>query len=562
MMKKTLFTTFLGALSALMISAQTAPSVQTSLSSLPETSTRQTIQVKNPFIWADCPDPDIIRVGDYYYLVTTTMHLFPGAPIMRSTDLAHWETVSYLFDEIKDTPRYDLQQGTVYGRGQWATSLRYHKGTFWALFVANDDPHKSMVFKTDDPAKGWKLHSRLPAYHDSSLFFDDDDRVYVFSGSGDIHLVELTADLTAEKEGGIRKTLQLNGKPQGLHEGSRVVKHEGMYYLLCIAWPRTGREEIAYRSKNIEGPYDSKVILKSDFGGFPLAGQGTIVEGKHGEWYGVMFQDRGGVGRVLTVEPCSWIDGWPILGTYGDGKIPATVTLDGQCECHQEPDYARIEKDYQWNHNYIKEDIAPLPKKGEKVQFGQSLFSEGTYRMIAPFGNGGVVLKTSVMAKSIYDARNTLTWRTWGPTCSDTICIDARKMKDGDCAGLAAFNGDSGILTIKLSGGQYSLTMSEESVKLSNDKKEITEVSRNDIETIKLPKGKVGKIYLRIDGDFQPGHNDAANFYYSLDGKTFTQIGTQNYRMRFDFSRLFMGTRYAAFYYPTIQTGGQVTVTL
>ena len=149
----------------------------------------QTVQVKNPFIWADTPDPDIIRVGDYYYLVTTTMHLFPGGPIMRSSDLVHWETVSYLFDEIKDTPRYDLKEGTVYGRGQWATSLRYNNGTFWALFVANDEPHKSMVFKTDDPAKGWKLHSRLPAYHDSSLFFDDDGRVYVFSGSGDITLV-------------------------------------------------------------------------------------------------------------------------------------------------------------------------------------------------------------------------------------------------------------------------------------------------------------------------------------------------------------------------------------
>ena len=122
----------------------------------------QKIQVKNPFMWADVPDPDIIRVGDYYYLVSTTMHLFPGGPIMRSTDLVHWETVSYLFDEIKDTPRYDLKEGTVYGRGQWATSLRYHKGTFWALFVANDDPHKSMVFTTKDPAKGWKLHSRLP----------------------------------------------------------------------------------------------------------------------------------------------------------------------------------------------------------------------------------------------------------------------------------------------------------------------------------------------------------------------------------------------------------------
>ena len=80
--------------------------------------TTPTIQVKNPFMWTDAPDPDIIRVGDYYYLVTTTMHLFPGGPIMRSKDLAHWETVSYLFDEIKDTPRYDLKDGSVYGRIQ------------------------------------------------------------------------------------------------------------------------------------------------------------------------------------------------------------------------------------------------------------------------------------------------------------------------------------------------------------------------------------------------------------------------------------------------------------
>lgn len=510
---------------------------------LPLTETTPKIQVKNPFIWADCPDPDIIRVGDYYYLVSTTMHMFPGAPIMRSQDLVHWETVSYLFDSITDTPRYDLQEGTVYGRGQWATSLRYHDGTFWALFVANDDPHKSMVFRTDDPAKGWTLHSRLPAYHDSSLFFDDDGRVYVFSGSGDIKLVELTADLTAEKAGGVRKTLQLNGRPQGLHEGSRVVKHDGMYYLLCIAWPRTGREEIAYRSKNIEGPYDSKVILKSDLGGFPLAGQGTIVDGKHGEWYGVMFQDRGGVGRVLTIEPCSWIDGWPMLGTNGDGRIPETVTLDGQCDCHQQPQFATITKDYQWNHNYIKEDIT--------TQTG-SLTLPGEW----------VSLKTSRTASSIYDARNTVTWRTWGPTCSDTICIDARKMKDGDRVGLAALNGDSGVLTLCREGNKYFLVFSEENVRLTDNTKAITAVDRKEVERVPLAKGKVGKLYLRMEGDFTSPQRDTANFAYSLDGKTFQSIGTKDYKMRFDYRRLFMGSRYAAFYYATKQVGGQVTIGL
>lgn len=506
-----------------------------------ETTTTPKVTLKNPFMWTDTPDPDIIRVGEYYYLVTTTMHLFPGAPIMRSSDLVHWETVSYLFNEIKDTPRYDLKEGTVYGRGQWATTLRYHKGTFWALFVANDDPHKSMVFKSDDPAKGWTLHSRLPAYHDSSLFFDDDDRVYVFSGSGNISLVELNSDLTEEIPGS-RKRLELHGQPQGLHEGSRVIKHDGMYYLLCIAWPRTGREEIAYRSKNIYGPYDSKVILKSEFGGFPFAGQGTIVDGKNGEWYGVMFQDRGGVGRVLTIEPCSWIEGWPVLGTKGNGIIPETVSVPGDCECHKTADYAHITKDYQWNHNYIKEDI--------QSETG-SLTLPGAW----------VKLRTSVLANSIYDARNTITWRTWGPTCADTISIDATKMKDGDRAGLSAFNGDSGVLTISKEGKKTYLIFTEENVRLTDNTKEITNVDRKEVARIEIPSSKLKDIRLVMTGDFNP-KRDIATFHYSLDrGKTYKQIGG-DYKMIFDYRRLFMGTRFAAFYYPTKNVGGEVRITL
>lgn len=524
----------------------------TASAQLTETVTTPKIQVQNPFIWADTPDPDIIRVGEYYYLVTTTMHLFPGAPIMRSTDLVHWETVSYLFDEIKDTPRYDLNEGTVYGRGQWATTLRYHKGTFWALFVANDDPHKSMVFKTDDPAKGWKLHSRLPAYHDSSLFFDDDDRVYVFSGSGNISLVELEPDLTAEKKGGIKKTLQLNGKPDGLHEGSRVIKHDGMYYLLCISWPRTGRQEICYRSKNIEGPYDSKVILKSEFGGFGYAGQGTIVDGKHGEWYGVMFQDRGGCGRILTLEPCSWIDGWPVLGTNGDGKIPETVTLDGNCECHKTPALAVIEKDYQWNHNPDYKYIKTVPALEIK--------STAEYKGLNKQTAKSYTLTTNRPSESIYTALNTLTWRMWGPTCADTVSIDARKMLDGDKAGFCAFNGDSGILTITREGNKYYLILTEESCELDNHQKSVTGVKVKEIARVEIPKSKLKNIQLCITGDFNP-HRDLATFHYSLDGKRWNAIGGEDYKykMIFDYRRLFMGTRYAIFNYCTKTAGGSVT---
>ena len=125
-MNKTFFTALLVCQSALM-SAQTD-----------NYTTLHTEPVQNPMLWADVPDPDVIRVGDTFYLVTTTMHLMPGAPVMASKDLKNWETVGYIFNRLTDSPKYDLQEGTVYGRGQWATSLKYHNGRFYALLAPNE----------------------------------------------------------------------------------------------------------------------------------------------------------------------------------------------------------------------------------------------------------------------------------------------------------------------------------------------------------------------------------------------------------------------------------------
>ena len=473
---------------------------------------------RNPLFWADYPDPDIIRVGEYYYLVTTTMHLMPGAPIMRSKDLQHWETVSYLFDELKDIPAYDLNGGTKYGQGQWATSLRYHKGKFYALFVTNGVPG-SWIYTTEDPAKGWTLHSHLKGfYHDASLFFDDDDRVYVFSGSGSVDITELEADLSKEKEGGFKRHLEVQDTyDHGLLEGSRVIKHNGYYYLIMISWPRTGRHQLAYRAKSLDGRWEKRDILTDNFDQIGNVGQGTIVDGPNGEWYGVIFQDRGGVGRILTLSPVRWVDGWPLIGDE-DGQVTpcnevSTVTLDRQ-----------------WNHNPDKTAYTYNAKKKE------------------------LVLRTASVVDNLFMARNTLTWRMWGPTCSDTVCLDISGMKDGDRAGFAAFNGDAGLLTVCKDGGKTQLVLTEESVVLNQQKQvtdnKVTEKTRVDI------KGK--QVWLRIHGDFNRGR-DMATFEYSLDGKTFLPLGGE-FKMRFDYRRLFMGTRYAVFNYATKTKGGQVKV--
>jgi len=508
--------------------------------------------IKNPMLWADCPDPDVIRVGDTFYLVSTTMHLMPGAPVMASKDLQNWETVGYIFDKLTDSPKYDLQDGTVYGRGQWATSLKYHDGKFWALLAPNEGGAMgdTYIFTAPKAEGPWTIHSRLRHFHDATLFFDEDGTPYVFFGTGE--MCQLTRDLKGVVEGSLRHYFQREADERGLLEGTRVIKHNGTYYALLISHvyaPGRHRREVCYRTKDLNGVWEKNTILESDFGGFSYLAQGTIVDTEEGDWYGIMFQDRGGVGRVLTLSPVRWLDGWPMLGDEYN-KVPEVMRpyKSGQPETAivKSDDFSeeKLGLHWQWNHNPI--DNAWSLKERP----------------------GFLRLKTNRVVPNLYLAPNTLTQRMEGPTCSGYIRMDLTKMQDGDCAGLAAFNGDSGVLTIKKEGKKLVLQMSEQKVSLTDREKAVTNVEEKVVETIDLSaafksqssKQKSQIIYLRLDGDFRPGHNDVANFYYSLDGEEWTKIGTENYRMIFDYRRFFMGSKFGIFNYATKKAGGYVDV--
>ena len=501
-------------------------------------ATLHTEKIQNPMLWADVPDPDVIRVGDTFYLVSTTMHLMPGAPVMASKDLKNWETVGYIFDKLTDSPKYDLQQGTAYGRGQWATSLKYHNGKFYALLAPNEQGAMgdTYIFSAEKAEGPWTIVSRMRHFHDCSLFFDDDGRVYVIYGTGEL-----------------MRIFQKEADETGLLEGSRVVKYNGKYYLLMISHVYAAgrhRREVCYRADDIHGPYEKQVILESEFGGFSYEAQGTIVDSPSGDWYGIIFQDRGGVGRVLTVMPCRWINGWPMLGDE-NGKVPDEVRpfVSGEPEASivKSDDFsdAKLGLHWQWNHNPIDEAWSLTEKPGF------------------------LRLKTNRMVENIYLAPNTLTQRMEGPRCSAYIVMDYSNMKDGDCAGFAAFNSDTGGLFIKRTGKNYFLEMDELSVQLSDRDKEVTKVDQKTVEGVALTKlyPKAKKIWLRIDADFRPnqggrrmGGADCANFYYSMDGEQWIQIGTKDYRLSFDWRRFFMGTKFGIFCYATKKASGYVDV--
>lgn len=523
-MKRTLILTLLAALACLNMAAQSSDNGDGTFT--------------NPVIWADCPDPDVIRVGDDYYFVSTTMHLMPGAPIMHSKDLVNWEIISYIYDRFEETSRYSMEEGTVYGRGQWATSLRYRDGIFYAYFTPNDQPAKGYVYKTTDPRGKWERHAVIPHFHDASFFFDEDGRTYMVYGTGMIR--ELKPDLTDVLEGGLdMKLFERDSEENSLLEGSRMIKHDGKYYLLMISWPRGGiRREVCYRSDSIEGPYEKKVILETTFGGLgDGVAQGTIFDDPQGNWYGMIFQDRGGVGRVPMLMPCRWVDGWPMLGDE-NGKVPEIMEKPVQ---GQERKALTVSDDFgseklglwwQWNHNPV-DDAWSLTER------------PGYLRLKAK------------KAFSIFNARNTLTQRMEGPTCQATVAMDLRHMKNGDVAGFSAFNSDATLLKVRKKGGKLYLSMEEELVKLSPDTKAITEVKQGTFEEVRLKKPVV---YLRIEGDFRPGPTkDIVKFWYSLDNNDWKRIGPEC-RTSFDWQRFFMGTKFAIFNYATLEEGGYIDV--
>lgn len=495
--------------------------------------------VTNPMIWADAPDMDVLRVGDDYYMVSTTMHLMPGAPIMHSTDLKHWQTIGHVFDKLTDSPKYEMNGGTAYGRGQWATSLQYHDGMFYALFAPNDPVGgKTYIFRTKDPRGKWELVSRVQHFHDASLLFDDDGRVYVFSVQGQVD--ELTPDLQGLRADGFHgHAFNRDSTETGLLEGSRVIKVGGKYYAILISWPAGGkRRQVCYRADNIQGPWEKKVILESRFGGFYYVGQGTIVDSPTGQWYGVIFQDRGGVGRVPLLIPCTWKDGWPILGDE-NGQVPLTVETPFKENTDTtgvivSDDFSgqKLGLQWQWNHNSID----------SKWQLG---------------ARKGCLRLNAISAPNIFLARNTLTQRMGGPTCTGAIHIYIGAMRDGDRAGLAAFNGDTGMLIIKQDGKTRSLAMAETACKLDGDTKAVLDATYDEKATVRI-KGR--ELWLRIRADFRKEAGDMAVFEYKAkDKEDWRQLGPA-YKMTFDYRRMFMGSKFAIFNYNTKTDGGFVDV--
>lgn len=277
---------------------------------------------RNPLLFADYPDPDVVRVGADYYLVASSFHVVPGLPVLHSTDLVNWTLVGHAAPRLP-APRYDVP---VNGGGIWAPSLRFHEGYFWVYY---GDPDLGIFMtRARDPRGPWEpltLVKEAKGRIDPCPLWDDDGNVYLVhawaksrAGFNSVLTVNrLSPDGRRVVDEG---TLVFDGRDRHpTIEGPKFYERDGYYYIFAPAGGvKTGWQTVL-RSRHVLGPYEDRIVLEQ--GGTPINGphQGAWIDTPGGESWFLHFQDRGPWGRIPHLQPMTWREGWPVIGEDPDG---------------------------------------------------------------------------------------------------------------------------------------------------------------------------------------------------------------------------------------------------
>ena len=469
-----------------------------------------------PVIWADVPDVAPLRVGDTYYMVSTTMHFNPGVPVMTSKDLVNWEIASYCYETVEDRPKDRLEgEESDYMRGTWASSIRYNEADgFFYVTSFNSNVNSTYLFRTRDPRKTpWEFFRLSPKQYDESLWIED-GRFWVYATVPGrpykVRLTEMKSDFSGFVDEGrivLDNVTDCCGGT-GLGEGAQVFKRNGWYYLVNICWPQGScRTVVVHRSRTKEGPWEGKVVLEREG-----IAQGSFVDRPDGSWVAVLFGDRGAVGRIPYILETEWVDDWPVVlpKEVRDAAGTTHAEIPG-CVASDEFDGAALGGEWQWNHN---PDAAHW-SLSERPGFMR--------------------LRAGRVDRDILHARNTLTQRTFGPACEGVTRLDFSGLKEGDVAGLALLQKLYGLAAVRVRDGRKELVLWSPDGVPSREKQNVR-VNRavRERQTVPLP-AETSVVWLRAVCDFTPAKNpeytgipastDMGKFYWSLDGEKWTPLG-------------------------------------
>lgn len=489
----------------------------------------------NPLFYDEFSDPDMIRVGDDYYLTGTTMHTMPGLPILHSRDMVNWELISYAIDRLDLGPEMRMENGRdFYGQGIWAPCLRFDQDTFYIF--TNVNGHGTQVFKATDPRGPWKHEQMRARLHDLTVLFDDDGKKYAVWGYNEVKMIQLTDDLLDAVPGTERVIVEAGS---GAGEGSHIYKIDSKYYIT-----NTNYDPMCYqvclRADNPYGPYEVNVMSSEEnFGvgtswqvrdyrngppfninkpnenyvGCITLHQGGIIQTQTGDWWGWSMIDHNAVGRLTCLSPVTWVDGWPHFGLPGNlDRSPRTwvkpntgFSSKPKAVYERNDDFnSKLQKVWQWNH-------VPMDSKWSLKE------------------RKGYLRLHSLPANDFWLARNSLTQRAIGPESYATTELDIKKLEDGDIAGLALLN---------FPYAWIGVTKKEKKSVLQFFNQQENKVIEEEIST--------KTIWLRAHCNFD---TNIGKMSYSTDGENFNEIGGEiimPYQLR-----TFQGIRYSLFNFNT-----------
>lgn len=278
---------------------------------------------KNPILYADYSDPDVIRVGEDYYMTASSFNCIPGLPILHSRDLVNWTIVGHALKKQVPAAHYALPR---HGNGCWAPCLRHHNGVY---FIYWGDPDFGVyMVQTTDPAGDWSeplLVLEGKGIIDPSPLWDDDGSVWLVHGwagsragvNSLLTVNRLSSDGTKAVDEGKHVFDGHDAHPTV--EGPKFYKRDGYYYIFTPAGGVSTGWQLVLRSKEIYGPYEEKIALAQGKSSVNGPHQGGWVETPEGESWFIHFQDREAYGRITHLQPMRWKEGWPVIGVDEDG---------------------------------------------------------------------------------------------------------------------------------------------------------------------------------------------------------------------------------------------------
>lgn len=464
----------------------------------------------NPILNADYSDPDVIRVGNKYYMVASDFH-FLGMQVLESDDMVNWRIISRIYD------RFDFagwNENQRYAGGSWAPAIRYHDNKYWVFFCT---PHEGLFMTTaQNPAGPWsKLHlvREIPKWEDPCPFWDDDGKAYLgrsIHGAGPIIIHKMSPDGTTLLDDGV--TVYTGP----VAEGTKIFKKDGYYYLSI---PEGGVEtgwQTVLRSKSIYGPYEKKVVLEKGSTAINGPHQGSIVNTPDNQWFFYHFQHAGTIGRVVHLQPMYWHDGWPVIGVDIDRN-----GIGEPVYSWKKPLESKVCYSPQTDDDFNSEVLAP------QWQFNHNPVNEAWSLSHTP---GSLVLN-ALTSPNFRLARNSVTQKIMGYESEATLAVDFSASVEDQRSGLACMGKQNQLLGVKTVKGKNWLY-------LSND---TTETEVTQLET--------SLVYLRVSINLP---KQSFQYSYSTDNINFTPIGTPFY-IRFGFWK---GARVALYSFNTRKDAG------